>query len=486
MKEFLNLFRIPGSRLSVLFLAMMFSFLIACGGGGSSSSDGGDTGGTGGDEPVEEITIPAPGESGTIALSSGTNVHGIQRLWRGTVLTENILSASRGHYEAGNGDGTVYVYFGDNAVLFFYNFGDAWYAISEEYTFNTDDNTYITTSGYRIYKGKVVISGDTAQLLNLTRDGHDLYKLAAADTFEQTVTTWAEFDEDIDPTLVMPEINTLQATCTNGTLSIEYNITPPAGKTIQWIEFRVISPVLVEKLGISEAFKEMDVPVSGQMKYAGGSSSASGTLPTDMTNAENGDWVVRTIWIQYTDGTNGSLTLQQGGQLRDTYFYNVYDEAEDEEKMRDTEITGVTFTVSSATPDTTAPVMTDISIDGTTLTVTTSDDSGSSCRIAYVGDNLDANDNWEWNWIYGTEVGDTFEFDLSSVTSGSYYVFAIDVSDGAGNHSLYYGYDTDITCWASTFADWDAFGVDLTYYNLYKGNELPEATSMSLITFTRP
>lgn len=84
--------------------------------------------------------------------------------------------------------------------------------------------------------------------------------------------------------------------------------------------------------------------------------------------------------------------------------------------------------------------------------------------------------------IYDVE-GDTVVCDLTASDipePGEYYIALIALTDAAGNSSIYYGYDTDVSFWSG---DYSVLGLDFTKYNLSNGGALPTVTGIDKQTF---
>lgn len=334
-------------KFTFFFFSLMVAAVIGC---GTSSSSDTTTGST-------NPSLPGVGETGPVSVTGGTglNQYGFAKLWRGNFdashFTVNELIASV-DAEPDN-DGEFYNYFSDTDITYFFKDSDTglWYALISPYTYDAATNTITIGTGDEAEYMKLYVNGTEGFIVEET----DVSIVQAADAFSQQVTTLTpeqmEDENDLDDTIECPTINSLTATYSGGNVDIAYNITVPAGKTIDAIGVKLQSPALTAAL-LENEYNEGSV---GQVHEGyesvdsgSGTVTGSGTLTINMPGAENGEWVVSRLSV-YVAGDNDEYELQRehDGNIQSTYF--IRDDETD--KYKNTNFNTVTFTVSGSTED---------------------------------------------------------------------------------------------------------------------------------------
>ena len=412
----------------------------------------------------------------TFNITDGTavNKYGIPRLWEAVSGAENVVASTRTEFETYTAK-TCYYYFGDDNVLYCFSFEDSkWYGMSASYTFNASDKTFTLSGISGVHKIVVSGTGATATMMN---SEFNFKIMNAADSFNKDVIMINDDEEDnSNNDISAPEIQNLTAVYDSEKeqVIVDCDITLPGGKTVQSVEFTMISPVLAEKCKVSENYYNDGYAVTGQVKKGGRGAS----LPTNFAGAENGEWVISGISIEDTDGNKYNLDCEFRGTAENFYYYR--NEDTDEYKK----LSAVkTFTVSGGTPDTSPPVMDTITLSGTALKVTASE-TPRYARVTYVDAGHlaeeDSGSGYE-HQIDGSISGTTVIFNLNSPVqpAGNYYIAMIALTDEAGNSSVYYGYDTTFPFWGATYSDFN-----FTRFNRSNGDEFPEITGFNVLTFT--
>ncbi len=485
-------------KMTHLFMVMFIALTVfSCGGGGGGGGSNGG-GGTGGGD----ITIPAPGATGTVTFTAANNKYGFHSLWSYGGETGDYLSIKHifNSRNAEIDDDKCTLYFSDDYVFVFLGDDSAQYYlfVKAPYQYNSTTGEIILTGSNTLNSLneflwlKASFSVDAAVILLKDSERYDLLKAQKIFSFSGTVTvlddaTRALLDDDedeFDNTLVCPTINSLSAAYSGGSVSVDYNITAPAGKNINFIEFKMVSPLLYEKcLENDEYYSSAAFPIYGQAQniyqsISTAANSVTGTASLSLPGAENGKWYIAKVNIRCDDGTWYELTMEVQGDWVTTYHYR----DDDTDKYKNTGFAAATFDISGSTADTTPPTLTGLSVSGTTVTINASDNLSSVTVICVPSGHYAEEDSVSDHWGGATVTGSTATFNGSYLSAGSYYIALIALFDAAGNCSVYCGYDTTVSFWAGDFS---FFGVDFSKFNRYWANEkLPDVTTFSNAVFT--
>lgn len=488
-------------KMTQLFMVMFIALTVfSCGGGGGGgggNGGGGDGGGTGGGE----ITIPALGATGTVSFTAGNNKYGFHSLWKyggetGDYLSiRNIFNSRRAEID----DDKCTLYFSDDYVFLFLegDSGEFYLLVKAPYQYNSTTGEVVLTGANLLNSEntgnmKISFSTESATMINKD-DSYQLTKMQKIVSFSGTVTvlddaTLESFDDDMDDdfdnTLVCPTINSLTASYSSGSVSINFNITAPTGKNISDIEFKMVSPLLYEKCLISEDYYSTgSFQIFGQAKRISHSistaaNSVTGTASLSLPGAENGTWHLDKIYLSCDDGTGYELTIEVQGDWVATYHYR----NSDTDKYKDTGFSAVAFNVSESMADTSPPTLTGLSISGTTVTINASDNLDQVTVICLPSGHYYQEESLYRYRADASVSGSTATFNGGGIPAGSYYIALIALYDAAGNCSVYCGYDTTVSFWAGDFS---FFGVDFTKYNRYWViDKLPDVTAISTAVFT--
>ncbi len=450
----------------------------------------------------DSLGIPAIGQSGSVTLTTGNNSHGFKKLWHldNSDASNNVNYIFQSSYIGYDVDQEeMYFYFGNDGLYILVKEmpADPWVLYSGDYTYNNADHTFTSTC-YATNGGQIEISGSMAQLLVKNRNERwDLRKVnevtsnVVLNVYHIDPLSYEEpYTDYIDNTLPVatPVINNLTASYSSNTLTINYDITAPAGKLINHIIIYSISPLLYSKYQISEEYYNDDVEnLAGQAiqswkAISEAANRITGTNIQTLPGLENGTWRLVKMYIQCTDGTRYELLNNVEGTLLENYYMCDWSTGK---KYKDTGSNVTEFIVSGGSVDTTAPLLTGISINSGILTFTSNE------TLSFIRFECAINDTSTSYSLGSSYPGSgftfsTYDLDLNVVISmpaGNYYITNVVLTDIAGNTSIYYGYDTDVSIWSGIFS---GFGIDFSKMHRYLGPEsMPEETTLNNFSFTK-